>query len=124
MRRTLIGDGLEQQLRCRVAPLLPVAFQITRSNGSAELTLGHAVTRRTATIYNSERHDAIVVHDELRVAFGIDEFGVLSTEIGFGDPTGLRAPASHVDSDASFDRELQQILQRRDGEAREGIAHL
>jgi len=65
-----------------------------------------------------------VLDNQLRVPLWIDELGILSAQIRFGDPTGLRAAASNVDPDAFLDRELQQVSQRRDGDADDRIAHL
>lgn len=71
-----------------------------------------------------EGQDPVVIHNELCVSFGIDELRVLSTEISFGDPTGLRAPASNVDSDAFLHRELKQVLQRRHCNADDSVAQV
>src|SRR5688500_7427781 len=75
---------------------------------AGSLAYGDLAAGRWPAVNTSERQNAIVVDDELRVSFGIDEFGVLATEIGFGAPTGLRAAASNVDSDAFLDRKLQE----------------
>ena len=53
-----------------------------------------------------------MIHDQLRVPFWIDELGILAGEIGFEDPTGLRAATANADSDAFLNRTLKEILQR------------
>ena len=81
------------------------------SRGELPVRRARELTARTR--HGSECHNTIVVDHQLRVALRIDELRILASEIGFGDPTGLRAAPSNVDANALFDRELHQVFQRR-----------
>jgi hypothetical protein len=77
-----------------------------------------------ATSRVSKRYDAIVIDNQLRIPFRIDEFGILSRQIGFGDPTGLRAAASNVNSDPVLHSKLEQIFQRRHRNTCDRVSHI
>src|SRR5713226_5318656 len=65
----------------------------------------------------------VAINHKLSVALRVDELCVLPLQVGFGDPTGLRAATSDVNPHVAVHRELKQIFERGHAHAQNRIAH-
>ena len=70
-----------------------------------------------------QRQLLVASENQLGITLRVDELGILPLQIRVGDPTGLCATPSDVDPELVLNRELHEVLQRRQAHPLKTVAH-